>query len=84
MHSPLQRLWSECAVQQAEESFIHSACLWTKRIDSKYCPFICCKGVTLTAGILPCQKASGSMDGEKEEHGALISTVIKPCVLPVA
>lgn len=29
---------------------------------------MCCKGVTLTAGILPRQKAAGNMDEEKEEH----------------
>lgn len=48
------------------------------------CPFIYLEGVTLTAGILPCQKPAGNMDKERQEHGALISTVIRPCVLPAA
>lgn len=55
-----------------------------KHMDSKYCPFICWEGVALTAGILPCQNPAGNMDWERQEHGALIFTVIRPCVLPAA
>lgn len=55
-----------------------------KCMDSKYCPFIYWEGVTLTAGILPCQSLVGNMNRERQEHGALIFTVIRPCVLPAA
>lgn len=51
-------------------------------MDSECCPYIAWEGVTLAAGQFLCQNPAGSMNREKQNYGALLFTVIRPCVLP--
>lgn len=55
-----------------------------KCMNSECCPYVTWEGVTLAAGRFPCQNPVGNMNRERKNRGALLFTVIRPCVLPAA